>query len=701
MTLRPIFALILLIAAMLSAPASAQRAPNITPALVAEQAEATPGSTVMLALVMTPAPTWHGYWENPGDAGIGMSFRWTLPAGASTGEARHPVPETLLIAGIMNHVYEGEYALLIPFTLPRDARIGEPLTIALKADWLACTDEICVPETGNVSTNIMVAAAPGAPARAFDEYRRRLPAPLGADASYEVAGERLRIGFPLPAGVKLGDLHFFIREDGVIGYPDPQIFRRDGDRLILDAALTGEVPESLTGILRIGDHEGFEITAKAGSVPLAGEVVKAVAGGDLGNGADGATGGAGAGGWTLFFAALGGALIGGLILNIMPCVFPILSLKALSLARAGGDERQVRREAMAYAAGVVLFCLMLGALMLGLRAGGAQIGWAFQLQEPMVVAALFLLVLAITLNLAGVFDLTAFGGGQALADKGGAKGAFWTGALAALVATPCTGPFMAAAMGSALILPPALALIVFAGLGLGLALPFLAIAFVPMLRARLPRPGPWMETLRRVMAVPMALTALALLWLLGQQGGRDLMLAALAGGALLAAALWWLGRGQRSGGTGWLAGGMALAASIACLALLPATPANDARARAVDAAPDMLASQPFDAARLAELRAANTPVFAYFTADWCITCKANEAVALNRDDTAKAFRAANIAVLRGDWTRRDAHITRFLEQQGVAGVPLYVLYAPGKEPEILPQILTSDILVGKAKAIAS
>jgi len=415
-------------------------------------------------------------------------------------------------------------------------------------------------------------------------------------------------------------------------------------------------------VLGIGDGVGLSLTARRGDVPAAGTPVATdrAAEGEQGPG---------------LFVALLGALLGGLILNIMPCVFPILSLKALGLARAGETQAEARREALAYAAGVILMCLALGGLLLALRAGGAAVGWAFQLQDPRVILLLLLLVTAISLNLAGLFPLPMLAGGEGLTRKEGAAGAFFTGALAAFIATPCTGPFMGAALGAALVLPAAGALAVFAGLGLGLALPFLALGFIPALRRRLPRPGPWMATLQRILSVPMFLTALGLAWILGRQTGVDGMALGLLGALMLGLGLWWLGRGGR-----WFASALILASAAPLLLVREASPAP---------LESPLAAERFSEARLSRLRAAGMPVFVYFTADWCLTCKVNERGALARPAVADAFRARGIAVLVGDWTRGDAAIGRFLERHGRSGVPLYIYYAPGREAEVLPQILTA------------
>jgi thiol:disulfide interchange protein len=389
----------------------------------------------------------------------------------------------------------------------------------------------------------------------------------------------------------------------------------------------------------------------------------------------------------IFLIALGGAMIGGLLLNVMPCVFPILSLKALSLARAGSEK--AHHEALAYAAGVVVVCLALGGVLLSLRAGGEAAGWAFQLQDPRVIMLLLLLTTALGLNLAGLFELPAVAGGDRLAATGGAGGAFWTGALAAFVATPCTGPFMGAALGAALVLPAPAALAVFGGLGLGLALPFLLIGFLPALRRRLPKPGPWMERLRRILALPMFATALGLAWILGRQAGVNGMTLGLAATLLTGLALWWIGRRQTRGlGHAWRPLAPAMVAAVGLALVLPREAAVASRRP--------LAAEAFSEARLAELRAERRPVFVYFTADWCLTCKVNEESAIDRAEVRNAFRRGNVAVLVGDWTRGDAAIGRFLASHGRTGVPLYLFYRPGREAEVLPQLLTPGRLVGLA-----
>jgi thiol:disulfide interchange protein len=651
----------------------------IAASLVPESTVVAPGQTVTLALVMRPAKDWHGYWKNPGDSGIETQIAWELPASLSAGPIQYPVPDRLIVAGLMNYVYKGDYAQLIDVKVPASLALGTKLPIRARVDYLACTDEICVPETADVAADLEAGPAPAAQTdRAlFDRFRQALPKPLGSEARFERAGNRFRLAIPLPAELELGEPYFYPLSDGALDYAAAQSFSRVGDTLIVetDAPANAASLPAVEGVLKLSDGNGLSLRAVPGAVPAAGTPLEQEAAQP-------------AFGASAVLAALLGALAGGFLLNIMPCVFPILSLKALSLAKAGGDEGAVRREALAYTGGAVLICLALGAALLALRAGGAAAGWAFQLQDPRVSLVLLLLTTTIALNLAGLFELPALTGGDRLTAKGGVGGAFWTGALAAFVATPCTGPFMGAALGVAMVLPTAVALAVFAGLGLGLAVPFLLLGFVPALRRRLPKPGPWMGRFRRLVSVPMFLTALALAWILGRQAGVNGMALGLAAAVLVGLALWWVGRRQERGGV-WLPLAPAVLAAAAAVMLVPTVASEPAQA----AAQGVLKSEPFTEARLAALQQEQKPVFVYFTADWCVTCKVNEKGALERKAVADAFAERQVAVLVGDWTRSDAAIGRFLEKHGRSGVPLYLYYAPGKPVEVLPQVLTPSRLV--------
>jgi thiol:disulfide interchange protein/DsbC/DsbD-like thiol-disulfide interchange protein len=672
--------LLALLCALVGAPAQAQTGePNhIAVRLVAESSAPAPNREVTLAFVMTPEPGWHGYWQNPGDAGVETKVDWRLPYGMTVSPLRYPVPQPLLISGLMNYVYEGPYALLASLHLSSDPAKGTKIPISAHLQYLACTDRICVPEQADVNLDLTVGEGIPEHRAEFDSYRRAQPKPLGSTAVFEASPADVRIAIPLPASLAVSDVYFFPGTRDALQYAAPQGVTRRGDRLIIetrpgvDAAKLG----ALDGVLRIGPDQGLQIHALPGTVGEAGRPLASAA--PQGDSA----------GLTII-AALFAAILGGLVLNIMPCVFPILSLKALSLARAGGAEREARMEAFAYTAGVILICLALGGVLLALRAGGLAVGWAFQLQDARSILLLLLLVGAITLNLAGLFELPAVDAGSDLTEKGGTHGAFWTGALAAFVATPCTGPFMGAALGAALVLPTAAALAIFAGLGLGLALPFLLLGLVPALRRRLPRPGPWMQRLRHILALPMALTTIALGWVLSRQAGFGGLLLGLAALLILAVCLWLIGRRQHGGKPAWPLVGPAIAAAVAALLLLPLVGAPIATAEGA-----ALGAEPFSEVRLAALQAERRSVFVYFTADWCMTCKVNEKAVLDQAEVARAFRKAGVKVLVGDWTNGDPAMTRFLEKHGRSGVPLYLYYAPGRPVQVLPQLLTPSLVIG-------
>lgn len=636
----------------------------------------TPGETLTLAIHFEPvSDEWHGYWSNPGDAGLGMALEWELPEGWQAGEPQYPVPQRLFIFDLMNHVYKGAYSVLVPISVPADFEGDGPVTIAVTGDWLACTDTICVPEQGRMTTSIPVSESVFIADELFATWRAAIAPPLDSIGTYEVTQETLRIAIPIPAALELAEPHVFVSNLNLIDYAAPQIFGRSGDLLIVEIPRRGSGDvETLEGILALGQGNGVRFTATPGDVAVGGEPLagQPTALPPM---------------WTLLL----GALAGGLILNIMPCVFPILSLKAISLARAGESETQARSESLAYTAGVVIACVALGGVMLALRGAGEQIGWAFQLQSPGVVVTLLLLAAIITANFAGVFELPSL----SFTRSGEPASAFATGLLAAFAATPCTGPFMAAALGAALLLPPLPALLLFAALGLGLALPFLLIGFVPALRRMLPKPGAWMNTFRRVMAVPMGLTALALVWLTQQLGGRGFAMFALVVTFGVIIALWVVGKLQQRGKMAWPAFGLIAAPFLVFGAFaLPAAYAEQSS----NQSDSLLAPRPFSQAALAEARASGQPAFLWFTADWCVTCKVNENVAIEREATRRAFEEAGVIAMVGDWTRRDAEITMFLTEQGVAGVPLYLWYEPGvSEPEQLPQVLTPDMLIQRAK----
>jgi thiol:disulfide interchange protein/DsbC/DsbD-like thiol-disulfide interchange protein len=678
--------LALLATLALTAPAAAQSAsdqPHTRIQLIAESLKPVAGQPLSIGLMLTPKDGWHTYWSNPGDAGAPTRVAWTLPPGTpEPPPLAYPVPETLIVSGLMNYVYSHPNVLMTTVVPPADLKKGSEFPVTVKADWLVCSMEQCVPESATLTLPLTIGDGAADTENGIHVAlgKAALPKPLTATAAWKADAGRMVLAVPLADTGKIRSAYFFPDQDGIIDYAAPQMVTVSGDRLRIETAAIDGAAGPITGVLRIeyADNDkplGLAITAQPGDVPAAGLALAAKPPADAGPGLP------------LILLA---AFVGGIILNVMPCVFPILSLKALSLAKGNIAPAAARRDALAYTAGVVLVCMALGGLVLALRAAGSQVGWAFQLQDPRVITGLLLLVTAIALNLAGVFEITLSTGslGSGTIEKGGALGSFATGALAAFVATPCTGPFMAGALGAALVLPPAAALAVFAGLGLGLALPFLIVGFVPAVRQRLPKPGPWMTRLRAILSVPMFLTALALAWVLGRQAGVEGMTAGLAGALVMGLLLWWLGSRQQQGSNGWLPAGAAFASIIAAIVLLPA----GAPATATTSAPAGLMAQHYSPEKLAELRAAKSPVFLYMTADWCLTCKVNEKGAMADAAVAAAFKQKGITVLEGDWTRGDAAISKWLAEQGRAGVPVYVFYAADGSQKELPQILTVDAL---------
>ena len=676
-----LLSLALLSAQVVAAQAVTGQQPDVPGRLVAETMAPAPGGSVTLAFLFEPRPGWHGYWENPGDAGLGLQLEWKLPAGITAGKPRFPVPRPLLIGGLMNHVYEDPHAVLVDLQIAGSVPAGGALPIAVAANWLACTDTICVPQQGRFDLPLRAGdgAVTAQQRQRFDQWRAAIPVPLDQSARYAIDGKTYRIAIPYPASAPLDRPWFFALTANRVRYAAPQTARRAGDWLVIETEMQGEAGP-VEGLLRIGDGQGLLVRTVAGDIPRGGAMIATLA-------ADDKQAPAAPERPAMLWLLLG-ALAGGMLLNLLPCVFPILGLKALALARAGGDEGEARQDALAYTAGLVLSCLALGAIMLALRSAGEQVGWAFQLQEPAVVLALLVLMVAVTANLAGLFELPGLSVGGRLAQRAGLSGSFWTGVLAAMVATPCTGPFMAAAMGAAILLPPAEGMLLFGCLGLGIALPFLLIAYVPRLRAMLPRPGRWLEWFRKAMAIPMGLTALALLWLLSRlSGDGGLLIGVLAAVLMLALACGYRMLQARLA----FAPLLLLTGAVAIIAA-GATRLPDSNGEAQSGTTTLSGALPFDSDRLAALRASGDPVFLYITADWCVTCKVNEAAAINREETIRLFRQKGVRVMVGDFTRRDPEIARFLATHGRAGVPLYLYYPRRAEPRILPQLLTPAVL---------
>jgi len=650
------------------------RSPRAVVSLVADQAAVMPGGTLMLGLRLRLAPGWHTYWKNAGDAGAAPEIDLTLPEGARAGPIAWPAPERIPYGPLVNFGYRGEVLLPLPVVLPADLPVGGILSVTARARWLVCA-EVCIPEEGSFRLAIPVAAAARAdpetaPLFAAAAAAAPRPSPWQARVMFAGGAGRLVLEGPGIERATVRDAVFLPGLGGVLDHVAPQRPAVEAGRLALSLTLApgAVLPARLEGVLLLSDGGGRRL-AYAVEAP----VLPAPAEATL----------------PLWQAVLF-ALLGGLILNLMPCVFPVLAMKAMGLMRLSGEARgRVRSEALSYTAGVLASFALLGAVMLGLRAAGAAAGWGFQFTAPGFVAAMAWLMLAVGLNLSGVYAVgRAVGAGSAAAARGGYVGSFATGVLAVLVATPCTAPLMAAALGAALAMPPAAAIAVFLALGLGLAAPYALLAAAPGLARGLPRPGPWMERLRQALAFPMYGAAIWLVWVVAQQAGPDAVLAVLAGGLLLAFGAWALGQAQRAGGSR-LGLAVAVLGLVGALALLPRIAAAPAAAAAPGPGAEVWSEQ-----RLAELRAAGRPVFVNVTAAWCITCQVNERIALRSAAVQAAFAARNIAYLKADWTGGDPAIAALLRAHGRDGVPLYLFYAPGaEEPLLLPQILTEGILL--------
>jgi thiol:disulfide interchange protein DsbD len=698
MAIRPLAAALLaltLVAVALPAAAAPPRVttpvdhtPKVTVALISETSAVEPGATMWVGIRQRIAPGWHTYWINPGDSGEPPSIAWSLPAGFTAGPIVWPQPERLPQGPVMSYGYTGEVVLLTRITAPADLPAGRPVTLRGRASWLVC-EKICIPEEADVALTLPVGPekrAAAATAPAIERARRSVPAPSPWPVTLQTSPETVTLSVAAPdvRADRIDEVWFVPMRWGVIDHAAPQAVSIDAGRITLRTA-RGPLPEAATtdvdGVLVIRERLDQGVVSQAFAV-------RAVAGG------------APAGSPTLI-AAMVLALAGGLILNLMPCVLPVLSIKAIALVEhAEVAPRVSRLHGLAYTAGVLVSFAALAGALVALRAGGAEIGWGFQLQSPVVVTLLAYVLFALALSLSGVLVIGGrlAGVGHGLASHPRYAGSFFTGALATVAATPCTAPFMGVAIGFALTQPPAAALLVFEALGLGLALPFLVLSAVPAWRRWLPRPGPWMERLRQALAFPLYASVAWLVWVASQQIGPDGVALVLAGLVLIAFAAW-LHHGARAAAGRWRRVAMPLALACAAAAVAIGPLAGGALFDSAGAAPAPAGGgakwEPFTPKRLAELRAQGTPVFVNFTAAWCITCLVNERVALHSPAVAEAFARRGVVYLKADWTSKSPEIAALLESFGRSGVPLYVVYGRGglDAPQVLPQILSETGLI--------
>lgn len=672
------------------------RGENVESELIAATDAVAPGQPLQVALRLKHDPHWHTYWQVPGDSGLPTQIRWTLPAGWSASALQWPVPKRLPVGPLMNYGYEGEVLLLAELSPPAELKPGGAAYFEARADWLICKD-VCIPGGADLRLIVPVAAsaAPSRWAPAFVAARALVPQVKALDAQRaSFDGKRVSMAFR-PAGA-IKALEFFPLQEGRIDAPARQALSRDADTVVLTlaAAATAAADTGWTRLRGVVVANGGPRDAARGGwavevdMPLDRSAALAAS-----------TATRAAGGWSFsdsLWLALAGAFIGGLILNLMPCVFPVLSLKLLSLMahqREPGRHAPLTAHGFAYAIGVVASFVLLAAAVLGLRAAGAEIGWGFQLQSPWIVAALIGLFFLIGLNLLGTFELT-FGGGLASSDAARGlqsdrlSGSFATGVLAVVVAAPCTAPFMGAAMGYAFVSTATEALAVFVALGIGMAAPYVLLTAMPELLARLPRPGAWMERFKQAMAFPMFATCVWLLWVLVQQVGGDATALLLAALVLVGMAAWAFGLAQR--GTvrfRWLFGAAAVAAGFTLLgaASVVRTPGVADAGRA--------GWTPWSVAEQQRALAAGSPVFVDFTAAWCVTCQFNKRTVLISSAVERMFAERRVVRLHADWTNRDDAITRELARFGRNGVPLYVLYDTRGNATVLPELLTERMVL--------
>jgi thiol:disulfide interchange protein len=680
---------------------------NVRSELVSEVARVKAGEPFWVGLRQTIRPKWHTYWKNPGESGLPTEITWYLPEGAKADPIVWPAPTLFDIGGIINYGFKDESVLLVRITPP--ATLTGPLTLVAEANWLVCED-VCIPEEGKfelvLPSGTAASSAPPATRALFEQARRAVPTASPWPARYGLS----KTGDPTllveAKGLKpdaIGDVYFFPAEWGPVATMARQTatVTQEGIRIPLkkgDAKTA--LPVELAGTLVLTEttadgkvKQAFDLSARLDPafVPAAiASLANAVGAEQLS-----------------LVQALLFALLGGLILNLMPCVFPVLAMKAAAFARLAGHERsEMRRDGLAYTAGVLASFAIMAGIVIAIRASVGEVNWGFQFQSPVFSLLIAYLFFVIGLNLSGVFEVGSrlAGVGQGLASRGGTTGAFFTGVLAVIVATPCTAPFMAAALGFALSQPAPATVAVLLAMGVGLALPYLALSMTPALQRLMPRPGPWMDRLRQFLAFPMFASAVWMIWVLTQQTGADGVLYALGGMILIAFAIWLLRLDSGASAGTWVRRGVAAAAVL--LAFAATLKLDDSPATAASASGGQSAGVSFEGwerfsrARMAEAVAAGKPVFVDFTAAWCITCLVNERVALDVPAVRRAFEQAGVVKLKGDWTNRDAEITGVLKELGRAGVPLYLFWEPGADrPKILPQVLTESLVLSELSSI--
>ncbi len=667
--------------------------------LIASVGAVHPGDEILTGVHQRIIPHWHTYWINPGDSGLPTTIVYTLPVGATAGEIQWPTPGRIVMGPVTNYGYENEVTLLSRIKVPLDSIVGSEFRINAKVKWLVC-EEVCIPQKVDLTLSLPIVlpgtnTGNGSPLikTALAALPKINPWPINLTHSEKNLSLQITDANRQPTAVK--NIRFYPAKWGNVAHGAEQPWQFSGNTIELQLK-PGDAPlspgENLTGILTITEDGSRGKVTRGYSVNVTGKTVAGIAPintekPDL-----------------VLASALLLAFLGGIILNLMPCVFPVLSIKALALIKhAQQAPRQNRLHGLAYTLGILVSFGLLGIALIALKAGGAEIGWGFQFQSPLFVLIVAYLMFTVGLSLSGVFSIggSVMGIGSSLAGRTGYSGSFFTGVLATIVATPCTAPFMGAALGFALTQPPIALLSVFFCLGLGLALPYLLLSQWPSLQKRLPKPGLWMDRLKQGLAFPMYATAVWLVWVLAQQAGVNAVAIALGGMVIIAFAAWLYEATKTAKRSTQLSG-----ASVAGFSLWLALIGSYFGIETVPASPSLKVAsannyESYSAERLTKLRSEGKPVFLNLTAAWCISCLVNEKVALSQDSVIDAFKQADVTYLKGDWTNRDAEITKILAEFGRSGVPLYVFYPGGvgnlKNPVVLPQILTPEIVT---KAVA-
>jgi thiol:disulfide interchange protein DsbD len=713
-----IFAILLLLAAGLHAQAASNSvdADHVRVELLVISQGLTPGQSANAGIYFKLEPGWHIYWKNPGDAGLQTQVSWTLPRGITAGPMRFPAPKRLPLGPLMDFGYESEVFFPLKLQVAKTVSVG-PAILHAKVEWLVCRER-CIPGKADLEVSREVSGHPvksaslASDAALYKHFVARLPKPLPASAKAVFQTTPAGFRLTVETGQRETSATFFPSDQDILDNPAPQKLTPTANGLILD--LKKDLSFSthlvrLNGVLELSGGRAFEISAlplgvtmpatgPGSSAPVAAPLATSSAPVHVSTLASPASNPAPPLSWLLLVRISGLAFLGGLLLNLMPCVLPVLFIKGLALVNSGNEERRTLRvHGLVYTAGILVSFWTLVAALLGLRAAGSTLGWGFQFQSPVFLALMAGLLFFMALSLAGQFEiglrLTSAGG--SLAAKQGLAGSFFTGVLAVVVATPCTAPFMGAAVGYALTQSAAVTFVVFTALALGLAAPYVALTLQPAWTRLLPKPGAWMEILRQAISVPLFATVIWLVWVLARAYGASVLALLLTSFLLLAIAGWFLGRWPARRWSSAIAALLLLGVvGLAVLGQKLASETNVNSAEGASAQPSNSGAwEPWSPERLAAYQAQGRPVFVDFTASWCLTCQVNERAVLSQAGVQHAFADHNVALLRADWTRHDEAITRALTALGRSGVPAYALYAPGNAtPQLLPEVLTPGIV---------